>query len=72
MTDQHTALITGASRGIGRELARLFARDGHAEDNTIGILVKDVESALDALPDTADTSLPRAAQAILRTLKPRT
>ena len=30
MTDQHTALITGASRGIGRELARLFARDGHA------------------------------------------
>lgn len=49
-----------------------FARDGHGEDNTIGILVKDVESALDALPDGADTSLPRAAQAILRTLKPRT
>lgn len=49
-----------------------FARDGHAEYNTIGILVKDVESALDALPDGADTSIPRAAQAILRSLKPRT
>src|SRR6476469_3929356 len=24
-----TALITGASSGLGRELARLFARDGH-------------------------------------------
>lgn len=29
MTDKHTALITGASGGIGLELAKLFAADGH-------------------------------------------
>jgi len=28
MTKQ-TALITGASAGLGREYARLFAKDGH-------------------------------------------
>lgn len=48
-----------------------FARDGHAADNTIGILVKDVASALDAAPDGADTALPRAVQDLIRTLKPR-
>jgi len=48
-----------------------FARDGHASDNTIGILVKDVESALDAAPKSADTTLPRAAQDVIRNLKPR-
>lgn len=29
MSGKHTALITGASGGIGLELAKLFARDGH-------------------------------------------
>lgn len=49
-----------------------FARDGHAPDNTISILVKDVESALDAAPPGADTALPRAVQAAIRALKPLT
>lgn len=48
-----------------------FARDGWAEDNTIGILVKDVESALDAAPDGADTTLPELVKAAIRALPPR-
>lgn len=48
-----------------------FARDGLSEDNTIGILVKDVESALDAAPTGADTTLPRAVQELIRKLQPR-
>ncbi len=48
-----------------------FARDGHAPDNTISIIVKDVESALDAAPDGADNSLPRAVQNAIRGLTPR-
>lgn len=48
-----------------------FARDGHDVDNTIAILVKDVESALDAAPEGADTSLPRLVQSAIRDLKPR-
>lgn len=49
-----------------------FARDGHAPDNTIAILVKDVASALDAAPEGADTSLPETVQRLIRELKPRT
>ena len=47
-----------------------FARDGYDPDNTIGILVKDVASALDIAPDD-ETALPRAVQAALRSLHPR-
>lgn len=48
-----------------------FARDGHSPDNTIGIIVKDVESALAAMPEGGDPALPRALQAALRALTPR-
>jgi 3-hydroxyisobutyrate dehydrogenase-like beta-hydroxyacid dehydrogenase len=48
-----------------------FARDGLAPDNSIAILVKDVESALDAAPEGADLTAPRAIQALLRALAPR-
>ncbi|WP_208352689.1 NAD(P)-dependent oxidoreductase [Pseudaestuariivita rosea] len=47
-----------------------FAKDGYATDNTIGILVKDIEAALDALPEGADIALPRAVQHFIRHLKP--
>ena len=48
-----------------------FARDGLENDNTIAILVKDVESALDAAPMGADTSLPNTVQGAIRALMPR-
>jgi len=48
-----------------------FARDGYTEDNTIGILVKDVEAALTIAPDGADTDLPRVVQSTIRALSPR-
>lgn len=47
-----------------------FARDGHEPDNTIAILVKDIESALDGVPDDAEPALPRAVQSYLRSLLP--
>lgn len=48
-----------------------FARDGYAQDNTIGILEKDVISALDAAPQGVDTALPEAVIAAIRELKRR-
>ena len=48
-----------------------FARDGLDPENTIGILVKDVASALDAAPPDADTTLPETVQAAIRALRPR-
>ncbi|MBL4767964.1 MAG: NAD(P)-dependent oxidoreductase [Rhodobacteraceae bacterium] len=48
-----------------------FARNGHTANNTIAILVKDIESALDAAPDWVDTSLPRLVQSTISELKPR-
>jgi 3-oxoacyl-[acyl-carrier protein] reductase len=41
------ALVTGAARGIGAEIARVFARDGAA------VVAIDVEAAGDALAETA-------------------
>jgi 3-hydroxyisobutyrate dehydrogenase-like beta-hydroxyacid dehydrogenase len=48
-----------------------FAKDGYADDNTIGILVKDVGAALDAAPDGANKTLPKTIQDAIRALKPR-
>ncbi|WP_299352196.1 NAD(P)-binding domain-containing protein [uncultured Shimia sp.] len=48
-----------------------FSRDGWQDDNTIGILTKDVASALDAAPEGADTSLPEVVQATIRALRQR-
>ncbi|WP_298919695.1 NAD(P)-binding domain-containing protein [uncultured Roseobacter sp.] len=48
-----------------------FSRDGMDAENTIGILVKDVDSALDAAPSDADLSLPKSVQAAIRALKPK-
>lgn len=47
-----------------------FAQHGFEDDNSIGILVKDINAALDALPDDADTSLPEAVRAVIANLKP--
>jgi len=48
-----------------------FARDGYDPENTIGILRKDVESALDALDPADRAGLPEAVIAALLSLKPR-
>jgi 3-hydroxyisobutyrate dehydrogenase-like beta-hydroxyacid dehydrogenase len=48
-----------------------FARDGHAEDNTIGILVKDVASAMDGAPANADLTAALTIQKMILDLKPR-
>ena len=48
-----------------------FARDGFADDNSIGILAKDVEAALDMAPAGSDVTLPRTVQQAILALKPR-
>ncbi len=48
-----------------------FSRDGHDPTNTISIIVKDVESALDAAPEGADQTLPRTVQAAIKALRPK-
>jgi 3-hydroxyisobutyrate dehydrogenase-like beta-hydroxyacid dehydrogenase len=46
-----------------------FSRDGYSAENSIGILAKDVEAALDIAPDAA--ALPRAVKNAIRALTPR-
>ena len=48
-----------------------FSCDGHAPDNSIGILAKDVAAAIDAAPAEAEVGLPRALMSALHNLKPR-
>ena len=47
-----------------------FARDGYADDNSIGLLVKDIAAALDIAPEGAETALPELVQMTIRGLKP--
>jgi len=72
-----TALITGASSGIGEALARCFARDGHSlvlvarSGNKLQALAKSLHSEhgvrVNVLP--ADLSLPGAAARLAASLK---
>ena len=48
-----------------------FAPDGFNENNSIGILVKDVASAIDAAPEGSDLNPVRMIQSMIRDLKPR-
>lgn len=48
-----------------------FSRDGWKKDNTMAIIVKDIQSALDAAPPDANTELPRAVQTAIRSLRDR-
>jgi putative dehydrogenase len=47
-----------------------FARHGYAPDNSLGILAKDLESLLDALPEEEAEGLARSLIAYVRGLKP--
>lgn len=48
-----------------------FGRDGFDPENSIGILVKDVESALDDAPEGADLALPETVRDAIAALKTR-
>ena len=47
-----------------------FSKDGYSEDNTIGILAKDVEAAMTAAPDDASTTFTKALIETIRALEP--
>lgn len=48
-----------------------FSRDGFDLENTIGILKKDVEAAVDGAPDSADLNLPLTLIGMIEKLRPR-
>lgn len=71
-----TALVTGASSGIGRELARLFAADGHSvvlvarRKPRLEELARELETGgrIKAWPIACDLSTPSGVDALLQTL----
>lgn len=70
MTDQRTAIVTGGARGIGAEISRRFARDGHKvavldlDEGACQVVVDEItESGGTALAVGVDVSDPEQVEA---------